>query len=344
MLVLTRKKHQSIMVGDNIEISILDVIGDKVRIGIQAPREVSVFRKEVFLEIQAPVSEVPPAPEPPVAPDGGQPGVGFLATRFRRGMGGTDRPGVPRRRTPRRIQGGPGLGSARVSWFTNTILDPIQSFLLGHGGVVAYLIVFGLVFAEDALFVGFVIPGETAAVLGGVLASRGSVDVWVMMAVVVVAAIAGDTVGYEIGRHLGTPRAADPAAAPSPAPRAARAGVRARAGRAVGVPRPVRGLLPGDRPGAGGHERHAVPALCRWNALGGIVWGVGCRADRLDRRQLVQARRECRGHGGGDRRRRDRARGDRVWVVRRRRRDAAEERAAEATEAAPSLEGAESSE
>ena len=52
MLVLTRKKHQSIMVGDNIEISILDVIGDKVRIGIQAPRDVPVFRKEVYLEIQ----------------------------------------------------------------------------------------------------------------------------------------------------------------------------------------------------------------------------------------------------------------------------------------------------
>ena len=51
MLVLTRKKHQSIMVGDSIEISILDVVGDKVRIGIEAPREISVFRKEVFLEI-----------------------------------------------------------------------------------------------------------------------------------------------------------------------------------------------------------------------------------------------------------------------------------------------------
>jgi len=73
MLVLTRKKHQSIMVGDNIEISVLDVIGDKVRIGIQAPREVSVFRKEVFLEIQAPASELPPASEPPVAPAAGNP-------------------------------------------------------------------------------------------------------------------------------------------------------------------------------------------------------------------------------------------------------------------------------
>jgi len=53
MLVLTRKKHQSIMVGDSIEISILDVVGDKVRIGIDAPRDVFVYRKEVFIEINA---------------------------------------------------------------------------------------------------------------------------------------------------------------------------------------------------------------------------------------------------------------------------------------------------
>ncbi len=52
MLVLTRKANQSIMIGDNIEISVLSVMGEKVRLGIQAPREVPVFRKEVFLEIQ----------------------------------------------------------------------------------------------------------------------------------------------------------------------------------------------------------------------------------------------------------------------------------------------------
>ena len=51
MLVLTRKSNQSIMIGDQIEISVLSVLGEKVRIGIQAPREVPVFRKEVFLEI-----------------------------------------------------------------------------------------------------------------------------------------------------------------------------------------------------------------------------------------------------------------------------------------------------
>jgi carbon storage regulator len=53
MLVLTRKSNQSIMIGDGIEVSVLSVVGDKVRLGIQAPRDVPVFRKEVFLEIQA---------------------------------------------------------------------------------------------------------------------------------------------------------------------------------------------------------------------------------------------------------------------------------------------------
>ena len=52
MLVLTRKSNQSIMIGDDIEISVLAVMGEKVRIGIQAPRNIPVFRKEVYLEIQ----------------------------------------------------------------------------------------------------------------------------------------------------------------------------------------------------------------------------------------------------------------------------------------------------
>ena len=53
MLVLTRKANQSIMIGDSIEISVLSVFGEKVRLGIDAPREVPVFRTEVFREIQA---------------------------------------------------------------------------------------------------------------------------------------------------------------------------------------------------------------------------------------------------------------------------------------------------
>ena len=52
MLVLTRKSNQSIMIGDEIEVSVLSIMGEKVRIGIQAPRNIPVFRKEVYLEIQ----------------------------------------------------------------------------------------------------------------------------------------------------------------------------------------------------------------------------------------------------------------------------------------------------
>jgi carbon storage regulator len=52
MLVLTRKSNQSIMIGDEIEVSVLSIMGEKVRIGIEAPRAVPVFRKEVYVEIQ----------------------------------------------------------------------------------------------------------------------------------------------------------------------------------------------------------------------------------------------------------------------------------------------------
>jgi len=51
VLVLTRKSNQSIMIGDEIEVSVLSIMGEKVRIGIQAPQQVPVFRKEIYLEI-----------------------------------------------------------------------------------------------------------------------------------------------------------------------------------------------------------------------------------------------------------------------------------------------------
>jgi carbon storage regulator len=52
MLVLTRKTNQSIMIGDDIEISVLAVSRDKIRLGITAPRDVPVFREEVYLAIK----------------------------------------------------------------------------------------------------------------------------------------------------------------------------------------------------------------------------------------------------------------------------------------------------
>ena len=65
MLVLTRKSNQSIMIGDEIEVSVLSVMGEKVRIGIQAPQSIPVFRKEIYLEIHR---------EAAAAPVGGSPG------------------------------------------------------------------------------------------------------------------------------------------------------------------------------------------------------------------------------------------------------------------------------
>ena len=61
MLVLTRKSNQSIMIGDEIEVSVLSVMGEKVRIGIQAPQRVPVFRKEIYLEIHRETGAVAPS-------------------------------------------------------------------------------------------------------------------------------------------------------------------------------------------------------------------------------------------------------------------------------------------
>ena len=52
MLVLSRQKDESIMIGDGIRITIVDVRGDKVRIGIEAPKDVKIFRTELYEEIQ----------------------------------------------------------------------------------------------------------------------------------------------------------------------------------------------------------------------------------------------------------------------------------------------------
>jgi carbon storage regulator len=52
MLVLTRKPSQSIMIGDGVEVQVLSVAGEKVRLGITAPRDVSIFRNEVYARIE----------------------------------------------------------------------------------------------------------------------------------------------------------------------------------------------------------------------------------------------------------------------------------------------------
>lgn len=52
MLALTRKKGESLVINNNIEITILEIRGEQIKIGISAPKEVSIYRKEVYLQIQ----------------------------------------------------------------------------------------------------------------------------------------------------------------------------------------------------------------------------------------------------------------------------------------------------
>jgi membrane-associated protein len=70
-------------------------------------------------------------------------------------------------------------------------------------GALVYVLVAALVFGETALFLGFVLPGETAVLVAGVVASQGHVNVGVVAALVVAAAIAGECVGYAIGHRYG---------------------------------------------------------------------------------------------------------------------------------------------
>ena len=83
------------------------------------------------------------------------------------------------------------------------MIDRLLQPLLSLHGWPAYTLVGLLVFAEAAVMLGFVFPGETAAIVGGVLASKGGVNLEAMLVVVVVCAIVGDSVGYAIGDKWG---------------------------------------------------------------------------------------------------------------------------------------------
>ena len=52
MLALSRKKNEALVINNDVEITILDIRGDQVKIGISAPKEVSIYRKEIYLQIQ----------------------------------------------------------------------------------------------------------------------------------------------------------------------------------------------------------------------------------------------------------------------------------------------------
>jgi membrane-associated protein len=153
-------------------------------------------------------------------------------------------------------------------------MNRLTDWLLGLHGLPVYGLVGLLVFAEDALFVGFVLPGETAAVLGGVAASRSHASLPVMLAVVVGAAILGDTIGYEIGRHLG-PRILRSRALKNRSEQidAAREQLARRGGAAVFLGRFV-AFLRATMPALAGTAGMRYPKFLAFNAAGGLVWGA----------------------------------------------------------------------
>jgi len=138
-----------------------------------------------------------------------------------------------------------------------------------------YVLVFALVFAEDAVFVGFLLPGETAAIVGGVTASTHHTNVFVMSGLVVAAAITGDSLGYEVGRRYGV-RVLEvrPLAKRRERVDRARAFLARHGGPAVFLARFVaffRAMMPFLSGVA--HMRYRV--FLAYNAAGGLVWGIG---------------------------------------------------------------------
>ena len=155
----------------------------------------------------------------------------------------------------------------------SALLDTITAQVLHAPVWLVLLVVGGLVFVEDALFVGFVVPGETVAILGGVAASLGHVPLAAVLIVVVVAAIVGDTVGFEVGRHLGG-RVVQLRAFDRHRERIDRAQdfLGRRGGAAVFLGRWT-AFLRAVMPALAGMSKMHYPTFLVWNAAGGIAWG-----------------------------------------------------------------------
>ena len=154
-------------------------------------------------------------------------------------------------------------------------MSAITAELARLSGPLVYAVVAALVFGETALFLGFVVPGETAVVIGGVLASRGRVSLPLLMIVVVAAAIVGPLVGYEVGRRMGGRVIGSRfLRRMSGTVEKATSALNSRSAAAVLVGR-FTAVLRALMPALAGTARMPYRTFAVYNAIGGVVWGVG---------------------------------------------------------------------
>ncbi len=144
-------------------------------------------------------------------------------------------------------------------------------------GVWLYVIAGGLCFAEAAILLGMVLPGETALLVAGVFCQRGVLSLPIMITVAAVCAIAGDSVGYEFGKKFG------------PGLRRSRLGdwvgerrwsmvdgfLHRHGGKAVLIGR-LTALFRALVPSMAGMSGMKYRTFLMWNALGGLIWAPGC--------------------------------------------------------------------
>jgi membrane protein DedA with SNARE-associated domain len=148
--------------------------------------------------------------------------------------------------------------------------------ILEFTGAAVYVGIGLLALAESGLFIGLLVPGETAMILGGVLVSRGQGEIgWILLAACL-GAVAGDSISYELGRRFG-PRLVSTRIGRrvgEPNWQRAREYVKSRAGRAVFFGRFV-GVLRALVPAVAGWAGMKYRSFLTFNVAGGLVWATG---------------------------------------------------------------------
>lgn len=154
------------------------------------------------------------------------------------------------------------------------MVSALIAHLLAVPAPLAYASIAALVFVEAAIFVGFVVPGETAVLLGGALAAGGHLALLPLLGLVVAAGVLGDSVGFEVGRRVG-PRLLDlrPLHRHRARAEAAQAYLRQRGGRAVVLGR-FTAFLRAVMPALAGASSMSYRRFLAFNLAGGLLWGT----------------------------------------------------------------------